>query len=70
MTEEKYRRVPILKFHYEEIEKIVAQSTQFQSVADYVNFVLQEMLSGDVESNDSRQAEEVIKLRLRDLGYL
>ncbi len=36
--------------YYQEIEKIVGQSSQFQTVSEYVNFVLKEMLFGFSDS--------------------
>ena len=62
--------VMILKEYYNEIEKIVAQSAEFQTVADYVNFVLREMLSAEGTPGYSEEEEEMVQKRLRDLGYM
>ncbi|MFQ5706467.1 MAG: CopG family transcriptional regulator [bacterium] len=62
--------VKILKEYYDEIAKIVAESSQFKSVSDYLNFVLKEMFSSDRGSGYSKEDEEIIKKRLEDLGYL
>lgn len=43
----------------------------FQSVDEYVVFVLQEVLKDDSEETQlSPEEEEIVKKRLRDLGYL
>lgn len=55
---------------YEKIERSLP-NLGFQSVDEYVIFVLQEVLrdeSGEVQL--SPEEEEAVKKRLRDLGYL
>jgi len=46
----------------------------FKTVDEYVVFVLEEVIKGDAEEGEekvfSEEEEEVIKQRLRDLGYL
>ncbi|HEX9652938.1 MAG TPA: CopG family transcriptional regulator, partial [bacterium] len=61
-------KIEILKEYYTEIEKIIARSTQFQSVSDYVNFVLKEVLSANDRLAKSHEDDEALKKRLEDLG--
>ena len=63
-------KVEIKNEYYRKIEKIIAQSSQFQTVSEYVNFVLKEMLFGDTGSRRTEREEELIKKRLQDLGYI
>ena len=70
MPEEKYKAVNVLKEYYEEIEKIIEQSSQFKSVSEYVNYVLKEMLFGQSDSEFTKDEEAIIKKRLQDLGYM
>ena len=67
---DKQTPVEIREPYYLEIERIVAQSGQFDSVADYVNFVLNEVLFGEENDASSEEDEAVVRQRLRDLGYL
>ena len=55
---------------YEKIKKRV-KDTDFKSVEEYVNFVLQEVIS-EVEKEPvlSKEEKEEVKGRLRALGYL
>lgn len=49
------------------------EGTDFTSVADYVTYVLGEVLAEEEETCDaasSREDEERVKERLRSLGYL
>ena len=69
-SSEKLIPVEIRERYYREIERIVAQSGQFDSVADYVNFVLNEVLFGEGNDDSSEEDEAVVRQRLRDLGYL
>ncbi len=69
-SSEKLTPVDIREPYYREIERIVAQSAQFDSVADYVNFVLNEVLFGEGNDDSSEEDEAVVRQRLRDLGYL
>lgn len=62
--------VAISKRLYEEMEKIVEES-EFNSVEEYVTFVLQEVMKEDEEVETlSKEEEEEVKERLRGLGYL
>ena len=70
MVENNLKEVRISKEYYNEIEKIIEQSSQFKTVSDYVNFVLKEMLFGDTGSRRTEREEELIKKRLQDLGYI
>ncbi|AJG40175.1 hypothetical protein TRQ7_01640 [Thermotoga sp. RQ7] len=57
---------------YEAIEKKL-EEYGFKTVDEYVTFVLREVLGSEEESESevfSEEEEEIIKKRLRDLGYL
>jgi len=56
---------------YDRIEERV-KVTSFASVAEYVTFVLEEVLKegGEEERAFNREEEEEVKKRLKDLGYL
>ena len=56
---------------YGKIEERV-NVTEFGSVDEYVIFVLEEVLKdeGEEEKAFSKEEEEQVKKRLRDLGYL
>jgi len=69
MTKEK-TSIEVQSKSYQEIKKIVAQSSQFQTVSEYVNFVLKELLFGDTESERTEAEEDLIKKRLQGLGYM
>jgi Arc/MetJ-type ribon-helix-helix transcriptional regulator len=62
--------VKILKEYYDEITKMIAESSQFKNVSDYVNFVLKEILSKEDSPGYSKEEEEAIRKRLEDLGYM
>ena len=63
-------KIEIKSDYYLEIEKIVGQSNQFQTVSEYVNFVLKEMLFGFTDSGRTESEEDLIKKRLQGLGYV
>ncbi len=69
MTKNK-TNIEIKSEYYREIEKIVGQSNQFQTVSEYVNFVLKEMLFGFTDSERTESEEDLIKKRLQGLGYM
>ena len=46
-----------------------AKATEFDSVDDYVIFVLEEVLKEEGEEGKSASSEEEVKKRLRALGY-
>ncbi|MBO8161177.1 MAG: CopG family transcriptional regulator [Thermosipho sp. (in: Bacteria)] len=57
---------------YEKIEKVL-EEYGFETVDEYVEFVLKEVLEDKNEGEEqvfSEEEEEIIKKRLRDLGYL
>lgn len=54
---------------YRDLQKIVAQSTQFATVSELVHFVLRELLHPDDETPDAKAAD-VLRERLKALGYL
>jgi len=68
MADDKYIDIKISKKYYDEVKKVVSYSSQFQTVSEYVNFVLKELLFEDTDPE--RSEEEVIKKRLQDLGYM
>lgn len=70
MSVKSHTNVKILSEYYREIEKIIAQSNQFHTVSDYVNYVLQQMFAGENDSGYSPEEEEIVKRRLQDLGYM
>lgn len=53
---------------YEKIKKRIEKS-EFSSVEEYVNFVLEEVVKEN-EGEITEEEEEQIKERLRSLGYL
>jgi Arc/MetJ-type ribon-helix-helix transcriptional regulator len=56
---------------YAEIEKRVKESGEFESVEEYITFVLEELLRDEEEEYPlSEEDEEKVKERLRGLGYL
>ncbi len=63
-------KVEIKNEYYQKIEKIIAQSSQFHTVSEYVDFVLKEMLLGDAGSGGTEKEEDLIKKRLQGLGYI
>ena len=70
MSEEK-RTVPIPAKLYDAIDQRVRE-TEFNSVEEYVTFVLEEVLKDDDEEEIAftPEDEEEVKKRLRALGYL
>jgi Arc/MetJ-type ribon-helix-helix transcriptional regulator len=55
---------------YRKIEERV-NATEFNSVEEYVTFVLEEVLKDEEEEKTfSKEEEEEVKKRLRALGYL
>jgi len=66
-------KVPLYipKLLYDEIRKRVEESGgEFQSVEEYVEFVLTEIIKEEPEEVYTPEEEEEIKRRLRSLGYL
>lgn len=69
MADEEFVEIIISKKYYDEVKKVVSYSSQFQTVSEYVNFVLKELLFGNTDSERTEAEDEVIKKRLQDLGY-
>ena len=63
--------IAIPKVLYQRIEEQIKR-TDFSSVEDYVIFVLEEILKeeNDSEATLSPEEEEMVKERLKGLGYL
>ncbi|KAF2956278.1 CopG family transcriptional regulator [Marinitoga sp. 38H-ov] len=64
-----------IKISDELFEKIKSNLEEygFETVDEYVEFVLNEVLNSDEENNEevfNEEEEEIIKKRLQDLGYL
>ena len=70
MSDDVLRKIEILSEYHNQIEKIISKSSQFQSVSDYVNFVLKEVLSANDKFAKLDEDEEALKKRLEDLGYI
>lgn len=69
---EKLKSIELPESLYRRIEGKLAGSN-FKSVSEYVSFVLRERLISEEEgprSTFSKEDEEKVKTRLRDLGYL
>jgi len=69
-----YTTVSIPKPLVEKIKKRM-KGTGFPSVSSYVTYVLRQVISSIEEENKSKEAftkeeEEKVKQRLRDLGYI
>ena len=66
------KQVSIPNELYEKIEKNL-EDFGFKTVDEYIVFVLEEVLKSDDSGEEqvfSEEEEEMIKKRLRDLGYL
>lgn len=73
MKENEFTEVSIPTPLFKQIEKRI-ESTDFESVSDYITYVIEEILS-DTEEEEKEEAfseedEEKVKDRLRALGYL
>ena len=68
MSKEKVA-IEISKELYDKVVKFVKESGEFKSVEEFVEFVLNEMVSEE-EVTLSEEEEEEVKKRLRALGYL
>ncbi len=70
MTSEKVA-IHISRELYEKIKKFVESQGGFSSVEEFVEFVLNEVLSEETTAPTmSKEEEEKVKERLRALGYL
>ena len=69
--EEEKKAVFLPAVLYGRIEERV-HATEFNSVTDYVTYVMEEILREEVEEEPtfSEEEEEEVKKRLRALGYL
>lgn len=65
------KKVSIPESLYEKIEERV-EGTEFESVNDYVEYVLREVVSEEEEEEEefSEEDEEKVRERLRALGYM
>lgn len=56
---------------YDEVKKRTKKGTEFESVEGYIEYVLREFLKEEGgDETHTREDEELIKKRLRRLGYL
>ena len=63
-------RIP-KNLHYKIVKKVQESHGEFRDVADYVQFVLRELLKEEEpESDYTVEDQEEIKKRLRSLGYM
>jgi len=63
--------VNISKDLYEKVKSKVSQSDEFNSVDEYVDFVLREIVSEEEKEQVSNEKDEkIIKERLKKLGYV
>ena len=70
MADEEFVEIIISKKYYDEVKKVVSYSCQFQTVSDYVNFILNELLFDDSDSERMEAEDSMLKKRLQDLGYM
>jgi effector-binding domain-containing protein len=66
--EQKSKAVSLPAELYSRIEER-AKSTGFDSIDDYVAFVLEEVIKEEGEADISKEDEVEVKRRLRSLGY-
>ena len=66
--EQKSKAVSLPAELYSRVEER-AKSTGFNSIDDYVAFVLEEVIKEEGEVVPSKEEEEEVKRRLRALGY-
>jgi len=66
--EQKSKAVSLPAELYSRVEER-AKSTGFNSIDDYVAFVLEEVIKDEGEAVISKEDEEEVKRRLRALGY-
>ena len=63
--------IEIRKDLYDRVKEEVERSEgEFKSVEEYIEFVLEELLSEEEEEVYTEEEEEEIKRRLRALGYI
>jgi len=70
VSEEKVS-IKISKQLYDKVKKYIEEQGGFSSVEEFVEFVINEVLSEESESYEmSKEDEEKVKERLRALGYI
>ena len=63
--------IQISKELYDKVKKYIEEQGGFSSVEEFVEFVINEVLSEEGESFEmSKEDEEKVKERLRALGYI
>jgi len=64
--------IEISKELYEKVKKYIEENGGFSSVREFVEFVINEVLSTEEEAGAgyTKEEEEKVKERLRSLGYL
>ncbi len=63
--------IQISKELYDKVKKYIEEQGGFSSVEEFVEFVINEVLSEESESFEmSKEDEEKVKERLRALGYI
>ncbi len=64
--------IEISKELYEKVKKYIEENGGFASVREFVEFVINEVLSTEEEASAgyTKEEEEKVKERLRSLGYL
>lgn len=73
VTKKKYKTVVIPSSLFKEIKERI-RGTDFDSVSNYITYVLEEIVTAEegekAEEIFSKKNEEIVKKRLRELGYL
>ena len=64
--------VEISKELYDKVKKYIEENSGFSSVREFIEFIINEVLSTEEESSAgyTKEEEEKVKERLRALGYL
>ena len=64
--------VEISKELYDKVKKYIEENGGFSSVREFIEFIINEVLSTEEESSAgyTKEEEEKVKERLRALGYL
>ncbi len=62
--------IQISKELYEKASQYIEKVGGFNSVEEFVEFVLNEILTEEEKTELSKEDEELVKQRLRSLGYL
>jgi Arc/MetJ-type ribon-helix-helix transcriptional regulator len=64
-----YANIPIPNIIIDKIQEHI-KGTEFNSVSEYIIFILQEVLEEKDKSVLTKEEENQVKQRLKDLGYL